>query len=325
MHREYLNLTIVFGQRDTSCILFGSTAEPPLGMHTLQGWLSMPSPRGICMDSGCICMCLHRAILVVFYFIPSLWVFQATEGWLHCWRKADSLSALQQVLGCMCLTTAESKTWKFLVLCEKILQAVRSMVMYWSHLYWLHIYRVSLNPWEPSAIHLLGSAGTSVPFGESLSEEQLVSASFNSPRACAWRTGPAERCTPAWVCTSQRSPELFPVVWSCVSGISSVLIAGGEETRSLQVLKLEAHSLKFLRNVEDIPTVLLLPIFHPHETVWKMQSCLHHFYCFPQLLNVKSVPIFSSGSRCLGVTALLGQLLIRRCKCTLLFWCRELG
>lgn len=201
---------------------------------------------------------LTSSILAVFYFVPSLWIFQDTEGWLHHWKKADSLPALQQALGFMCLTTAESKTWKFLVLCEKILQAVRSMVIYWSHLYWLHVYRVSLNPWEPSAIHLLGSAGTSVPFGESLSEEQLVSASFSSPGACAWRTGPAQHCIPAWVCTSQRSPELFPVVWSCVSGISSVLIAGGEETRSLQVLKLEARSLKLLRNVEDIPTVLLL-------------------------------------------------------------------
>lgn len=55
-----------------------------------------------------------------------------------------------------------------------------------------------------------------------------------------------------------------------------MLIAGGEETRSLQVLKLEARSLRLLRNVEDVPTALLLPISHPPETVQKIQSCLHH-------------------------------------------------
>ena len=121
----------------------------------------------------------------------------------------------------------------------------------------------SPNPWEPLATRLLWSAMTSVPCGEPIATVQLVRGSFGSPRGHAWSMGSAQGCAPARVCVSQRALELLAAVWSSASGISPGLIAGAEEMRSLQVPKLEARCLILLRNVEDVPTVLLLPIFHP--------------------------------------------------------------
>lgn len=134
-----------------------------------------------------------------------------------------------------------------------------------------------LNPREPSAIHLLWSAVTSVPFSEPLLKVQLVSGSCSSPRGSAWSTGSVQCCTPAW-CVVPKGLQSFFLLCDPVCREYPMLIAGAEETRSLQLPKLEARSLILLRNVGDVPTVLLLPIFHPPETFQKIQSCLHHFH-----------------------------------------------